>query len=232
MAMNTFLNLVTLVLMALAGGALIATKAGIATSAEEGAKAAIKHLQWPAELGRELQRSRGTERQELRFKSYGKLWAALRPLALYDDEPLDHAAINQLTKSLSDWYFSEQGGLLLTKQSREFYFALQDLLKAIQLARPNWQAARSATDSEYAKGLRKMLKDSAEGLEALDYFEAERFDDWPEAAPRLGKKWRQVMTTAGAHWDALEPGARFILLQQAGSKLRTSLVADLESRLR
>jgi hypothetical protein len=84
--LNVILQLVRLLLLGFGGYLLTlfktATEAAVKTSAEEGAKAAIRELQWPAELARELQKSRGMERQELRFKSYGALWRELRPLAI------------------------------------------------------------------------------------------------------------------------------------------------------
>jgi hypothetical protein len=49
-----------------------AAQDAVKTSAEEGAKMAIRELEWPKEFARELQKSRGLERQELRFRSYEK----------------------------------------------------------------------------------------------------------------------------------------------------------------
>jgi hypothetical protein len=80
---------------------------------------------WPVELGQELEKSRGVERQELRFKSYGELWKKLRPLAIYSDKPVNRANFGELTEDLSDWYFSECGGMFLLPHVRDFYFALQ-----------------------------------------------------------------------------------------------------------
>jgi hypothetical protein len=128
--LNAIMNLLILILLALGGSVLMATRAAVKTSAEEAAKAAIRQLQWPAELARELQKTRGIGRQELRFKSYGGLWKELRPLAIYDDDEIDREKVGDLSSKLSTWYFSECGGLLLTPQARDFYFSLQDLLRA------------------------------------------------------------------------------------------------------
>ena len=73
--LNVILQVLTLVLLAVGGYGLrllkTGTEAAVKTSAEEAAKATIQQLKWPGELARELQKTRGVERQELRFKSYG-----------------------------------------------------------------------------------------------------------------------------------------------------------------
>jgi hypothetical protein len=71
---------------------LFLLKTAAKTTAEETAKAVIQQLVWPEELARELQKSRGVERQELRFKSYGALWKELRPLAIYDSTMINEAS--------------------------------------------------------------------------------------------------------------------------------------------
>lgn len=63
--LNAILDIVTLILLALGGYALVLLKAGteaaVKTSAEEAAKATIQQLQWPAELARELQKTRASK---------------------------------------------------------------------------------------------------------------------------------------------------------------------------
>ncbi len=71
--LNTILHLLTLAALAV-GSFLLAT-------VKKGTESA---LLWPGQFARELEKTRGVERQEQRFKSYGKLWMTLRPLALYD----------------------------------------------------------------------------------------------------------------------------------------------------
>jgi hypothetical protein len=232
--LNVILNLLILVLVALWGYVLMATKAAVKTSAEEAAKAAIRELQWPLELARELQKTRGVERQELRFKSYGALWKELRPLAIYDETVINKKTVGELSAKLSDWYFSECGGLLLTPQAREFYFALQDLLRATSRVPGEWSATRSKEpEGAHYRTFRMALeaRDSNEAISVLNYFSEGKFEDWQEKASDLGKKWRKGIIDLAAAWDKLDEGQRFASLQQVGSKLRTSLVTDLESRL-
>ena len=238
--LNTILSVMTVGLLAL-GGYLLklfgsATKTAIDSSAEATVKAIIQQRQWPAELTRELQKTRGVERQELRYKSYGALWATLRPLAIYDESDFDEKKAEALSRELSKWYFSECGGLLLTSQARGFYFALQDLLRIIKSKGPTeWHADRSeASAGEQSDLLHKILKKhrASKASEVLDYFSTDAFDDWQERGRDLGKTWKEGITILAEHWDKLDKKERFVILQQVGSKLRSSLVIDLESRLR
>ena len=99
----------------------------------------------PQSLRGSFKRQGGVERQELRFKSYGALWKELRPLAIYDETIINRKIVSDLSSKLSDWYFSECGGLLLTPQARDFYFALQDLLRATSKFPEDWDTDRSGT---------------------------------------------------------------------------------------
>jgi hypothetical protein len=211
------------------------TDAAIKTTAEEAAKATIRELQWPLELARELEKTRGVERQELRYKSYGALWARLRPLAIYDTKALDKRVVGVLSLELTDWYFSTEGGLLLTPQSRDFYFALQDLLQTITRIPGEWEAVRSADiEGTQEDLLREVLekRQAVEAIAVLDYFKGEMLGDWQSKATQLGKNWGKEIKKVAADWSELDERERFATLQQVGSKLRSALVTDLESRLR
>lgn len=257
---NVILHLLTLALLGV-GSYLLATfrtgtEAVVKTSAEEGVKAAFRALDWANELARELQKSRGLERQELRFRSYGTLWKDLRPLAIYDRTTIDNETARDLLGKLTDWYFSECGGLLLTPQARDFYFALQDLLRVTSSLPAKWNADRSV-DVEGGAGctFRKVLKarfpqeaishkETIEkaisdkkairienGIDVLDYFQIIRAEDWRKQPIELGKTWRRkTIKQLGAIWSELTERERFAVLQQVGSKLRSALVNDLESR--
>ena len=196
--MNAILQVLTLVLLALGGYGLhllkTATEAAVKTSAEETAKATIQQLKWPGELARELQKTRGVERQELRFKSYGALWKELRLLAIYDATVINKKAVGDLSSKLSDWYFSECGGLLLTPQARDFYFALQDLLRATSKFPEDWDANRPE-ETEGAERLifQAVLKArSADGAtSALEYLSTGALEDWHNKAADYAKQWRK-----------------------------------------
>jgi hypothetical protein len=236
---STMVDVLTVVLVG-AGGYLLlllrtGTDAAVRTAAEEAAKATIQQLQWPAELARELQQTRGIERQELRFKSYAALWKQLRPLAIYDPIPINRDAMGELSLKLTEWYFSENGGLLLTPQARDFYFALQDLLRTTSRSPEDWEADRSEESEDTLKRIIRDLLvarkcDGAIG--ALDYFSARAFQDWEEQAAGLGGQWRTGIKDLAAVWATLDGGQRFATIQQVGSVLRTGLSTDLESRVR
>ncbi len=237
--LNMILDILVLLLLGLGGYGLVVIKAGVEaavrTSAEEAAKSALAQLQWPAELARELQKTRGTERQELRFKCYGALWKELRPLAIYDTAVLNKEKVSDLSMRLSDWYFSEYGGLLLTPQARDCYFALQDVLQVVSLLPENWEVERSKEiETNQYHILRTTLahRNAGDALSVLDYFSAGVFEDWPARATELAKLWRQGIKSVAINWSALSKAERFALLQQIGSILRTCLVNDLESRVR
>jgi len=236
---STVMDVLTVVLLGAGGYALVllrtGTDAAVKTAAEEAAKATIQQLQWPAELTRELQKTRGIERQELRFKSYAGLWTELRPLAIYDPTAINRKAMGELSLKLSDWYFSENGGLLLTPQARDFYFALQDLLRATSRSPEDWEADRSEESEDTLRGMIRDLLAATKSdgaLGALDYISARAFQDWEEQAVALGGKWRMGINDLAAVWTRLDGRQRFATIQQAGSVLRTSLSTDLESRVR
>ncbi|MDM0106559.1 hypothetical protein QTH97_16555 [Variovorax sp. J22R24] len=236
---NTILNLLTLGLVGAGGYALYlvkeATSSAVKTAAEEAAKATIEQLQWPMELARELQKARGVERQELRYQSYGTLWGKLRPLAIYDETAVNKATIRALSSELSNWYFSASGGLLLTPQARDFYFALQDLLRITAEFPEDWSVDRAGVvEDDPVVVLRDVLKQTGQ-LQAsgvLDYFSERAFDDWQNQAPQLASNWRTGIRQIAAAWSDLNNEQRFAVLQQTGSMLRTSLATDLDSRLR
>lgn len=236
---TAILQLLTLVLLAVGGFALRLFKTHleetVKASAQEAAKEIAKELYWTKELARELQKTRGIERQELRFKSYGGLWKELRPLAIYDKTVIDKKVINELSAKLSDWYFSECGGLLLTQQARDFYFALQDLLQAISRVPEEWNAVRSEKPQGSQHHIfRSVLqkRNLNDAINVLDYFSEAKFENWQENAKELGKKWRVGIRDIATAWSELDEEQRFASLQQVGSKLRSSLTIDLESRLR
>jgi hypothetical protein len=236
---NTILDLITLGLVGAGGYALYlvkeATSSAVKTAAEEAAKATMEQLQWPLKLARELEKTRGVERQELRYQSYGALWEKLRPLAIYDETPIDKAAVRSLSTELSDWYFSAAGGLLLTRQARDFYFALQDLLRTTADFPEEWSVDRAgAAENDPMSVFKDALKQTGQ-LEAggvVDYYSEGMFDDWQSQAPRLAKNWRAGIRQIAAAWSGLDNAQRFAVLQQTGSMLRTTLAADLDSRLR
>jgi hypothetical protein len=205
------------------------------TGAEEAVKESFRSINWPAELARELQKSRGIERQERRYESYGRLWKRLKPLAIYDDTSITKDEMLKLRPALSNWYFSVFGGLLLTPQAREFYFALQDLLAIVTQTADDWTVRRaihpSSTHRDVFLG---MLNDKglSEPHKVLKYLEPKTAPlDWQDEALGLAVKWREGIKVVAKNWGGFSDEQKFVTLQQVGSVLRTCLTYDVESRL-
>ena len=204
---NIVLNVITLAAVGVVSLFLAlsrtAVQKAVETSAEEGVRTAIKNINWPQELRQELEKSRGVERQELRFKSYGTLWSRLRPLAIYSKEKLDREAMARLSNSLSEWYFSESGGMLLTSHVREFYFALQDLAHGVGRAPDDWQSERSSDDQKgmFESILKRM--DLTDALEVMDRLSQADRADWPVFTTADGRRWRTAAQTLAGRWREL-----------------------------
>jgi hypothetical protein len=173
MELGTMLDLATLAAVSVDGFLLSLARSGlearVKTSAEEGTKLALRNSNWAQELSQELEKVRGTRRQELRFKSYGLLWEKLRPLAIYDTAALNRQSAGELSHALSGWYFSAEGGLMLTSVVREFYFALQDLLRTIAGSK-EWQVERSEADHHAVFRATLDAMNLKDALTTLDYF--------------------------------------------------------------
>ncbi len=230
-AWNVVLNLLTLGLVLIGGWFASAIQSGLKTTADEVARFSVASQTWQARLEQELQQARGTERQELRFTAYGQLWSKMRSLAIYDVRSFGPNDARGLSSELSDWYFSETGGLLLTSTVREFYFALQALLRGIA-EQPGWTAQRSDEDPKAAFErilAERRLADAGAVLHAL---EADATTAWPGTLATAAGGWRRDVSSLVADWTGLEAHGQFAVLQQVSSALRTAMVNDVESRLR
>jgi hypothetical protein len=237
MQLQSISNVLTPILLAVIGFLIVLFRSSIEswvkTSVEGAAQESLARVNWSSELGRELEKTRGVERQELRYQSYGALWTKLRPLAIYDEPQIDKAAAKALAKDLSNWYFSDTGGLLLTPQARDFYFALQDVLRLTTDVSDEWSAERThESEGHQRRAVRELSGNDSATARVLDYFEALDFREWDTRAPALGRSWRDGMRSIARKWSSLDAEQRFAVLQQAGSVLRSSLANDLESRLR
>ena len=231
MDFGTVLDLVTLALVAV--GLLLWRLFG--SAAEQATKAQVDEvmaeLNRASALARELETTRGTERQELRFTSYGALWAEMRPLAIYDVSPVDQTTMGVMSKKLSDWYFSEIGGLMLTSHNRELYFALQDLVSAVADQR-GWDSERTREPKAlFLTVLERRQLTAARAL--VDHLDEVDVSSWPSAdIESLAGAWHDDVETLAEGWPELDGKERFAVLQQVASVLRTGLTNDVESRLR
>jgi len=231
-----------LILLAVAAAGLLiavgrkAFEAAVVKAAEEGAQVAIRNVNWGHELAHQLEKVRGTQRQELRFKSYACLWKTLRPLAYYETDELNETAARDLSRALTDWYFSEDGGLMLTTPLRNLYFALQDVLHAVANG-GRWDVERIKEPNTPKGVLNNAARERSwtEVSNMLTYLEkpGSVISQWPDGVEPLTLGWRRQMTkTVIAEWLTLKPYERYAVLQQLGSVLRTGMTYDVESRLR
>lgn len=222
---------------AVIGGVLVVgLRTAVTTGVTNAVQTGFDRANWPEKLRQELQQVRGSERQELRFKAYGALWAKQRPLALYDTHGVYPGVVRKLSRDLSDWYFSDAGGLLLTGAVRDFYFAFQDLLRLVA-AKDDWRAERSTMPAKDI--FVQVLKDEkrSDALATLDYLDGLGKAgtvpaDWPQQAGLHARKWKDDVEELGKAWDRLADTERFAVLQQVSSVLRTAMTNDLESRMR
>ena len=63
-----------------------------------------------------------------RFAAYGALWSRMNELAIYCEVPFDEKVAQCVRDKLTTWYFSADGGMLLSATARDFYFGLQEIL--------------------------------------------------------------------------------------------------------
>lgn len=230
MDLGAVLNLILLALIAI--GALLWRLFGSAADRAVTGQVdeLITELNRASALARELEKARATERQELRFTSYGTLWAKLRPLAIYDDSRVDGTSMGKLSKDLSDWYFSEKGGLMLTSHNRDLYFAVQDLVSSVA-DQQGWEGERLREPRPvFLAVLERQGLRSARAL--VDHLETVDVSTWPGDVGTLTSGWHEDVQKLAAEWPALDEQERFAVLQQVASVLRTSLTFDVESRLR
>ncbi|HEX6702006.1 MAG TPA: hypothetical protein VF101_14865 [Gaiellaceae bacterium] len=183
-------------------------------------------------LARELEQTRGTERQELRFTSYGMLWAEMRPLAIYDDAPINTQTMKDMSKKLSDWYFSANGGLMLSSHNRDLYFAFQDLVSRVAEEEHAWEAERTREPKgTFDAALKRIGLERARAF--IGYLDEATPQSWPpDGLEERARLWREDVGNLATRWPELDKRERFAVLQQAASTLRTGLTKDVESRLR
>jgi hypothetical protein len=175
--------------------------------------------------------SRAGERQQARFSSYGALWEILKPLAIYSNEEIGRHQTQDLSKRLTEWYFSKEGGMFMTPHVREVYFALQNLLHVTGNMAPDWRAERY--NGELLKQLQRLLENRGQ-YAATQFREVMTRDDlsnWPFIKPNDCKEWGRGVAALADDWQNLNERERFVVLQQVGSVLRSALANDVQSRL-
>ena len=183
-----------------------------------------------ARLRTDLQQEVTRDLLNNRLAAYDDLWSKMRGLALYDEDPISASKVRDLSSQLSGWYFGKHGGLFLTVRTREFYFALQDVLRVAGHL-PEWECALRPT------GTREIFEALVAKLTKRHRIAGFRLAQlaYPESLhPRV---WRDLCKLVSAHLRALAsdkespPGDEvFSIIQQVSSVLRTNLAEGLQSR--
>jgi len=166
-----------------------------------------------------------------RVAAYQSLWSMMRPLAIYSGEKFDSKLAGELYEELSGWYFSETGGLFLTKTSREFYFTLQKYLKTITNL-DGWECANRPENPKkvFTDFLMKLSDDSSDIKHVIAHLKQ------PEIINL--KKWRssyniiiKEINLLVGKLDVHAGDIIFASAQQFSSILRTNLTHEVRSRI-
>jgi hypothetical protein len=123
----------------------------------------------------------------------------------------------------------------MTSHVRDFYFALQDLVRSVGNAPDDWQCQRIFDDGRsMLQGFQSILRgmNLENALEVTEKLDNVSLEDWPTITLEDGRRWRTDVNTLGSRWSELDEREKFVVLQQVGSVLRTMLAHDVESRLR
>jgi hypothetical protein len=71
------------------------------------------------------------ELRQNRLVAYQALWKRLKPLARYSRErPVTYQIVKDTSEGMRDWYF-DTGGIFLSRESREPYFAMKKAMQEI-----------------------------------------------------------------------------------------------------
>jgi hypothetical protein len=168
-----------------------------------------------------------------RFEAYGDLWSRMHDTAIYTTTGFSPTEATDLLKKLSEWYFSATGGILLTTRARDFYFSLQDLVRAVG-GLSDWKCDQRPSQPRmvFARLLRDLdLKDQqlVEQVDLVLQGQAELLDS---------AKWRLVCGSIADKLVSLVNSSNeeageviYAAIQQVASVLRTNLAYELRSRL-
>lgn len=184
-----------------------------------------------AKLRTDLQQQLTRDLLNKRFGAYDELWSRLRTLAAYTDELLSSETVRGLLKTLSDWYFSTNGGLFLTVRTRDFYFSLQDLLR-VAAGIASWKCERRPDQPH--ETFRLLVRDLL-AEQTIANFQLADLEHPESLDPRV---WRNLCRAIGSRHESMAHGndpklgdTVFVVLQQVSSFLRSNLADGLHSRL-
>jgi hypothetical protein len=182
-----------------------------------------------ARIWLDVARQRSSDLLSRRFTAYGLLWSQMNELAIYSSIPFDEKVAQSVRDRLSAWYFSADGGMLLSATARDFYFGLQRVLRKFSDA-----AIRALPrDNEPQVEFRKLLNSHSSMSPRCV---AAHNDDRPERMP--GASWLRLCEVLAD--DVLSELTKnplrgselaFCVAQQVSSALRSRLAFEVQSRL-
>lgn len=183
---------------------------------------------------------------ERRFVAYGKLWSRMKLIAIYGDGKLEPGDVSKLRQTLANWYFSEHGGLFLTKRARTFYFALQNMLaKTSRLAEWTCLIRPDEPEKVFRTVLQHVLEPkegAGSGVTASRRAEVDRritglLRRLEDPDPATEREWSDCCELVADYLRVLAEGkneqageAIFAAIQQVSSVLRTVLASDVRGR--
>jgi TIR domain len=83
-----------------------------------------------------------------RITAYRKLWSLTKLLPKWPrSEKVNYERLRKLSASLRDWYFTDGGGMFLSRSAHTAYAALQDSLTAILVEKPSGRITNEHYDA-------------------------------------------------------------------------------------
>jgi hypothetical protein len=125
--------------------------------------------------------------------------------------------------------------MFLLSHTGTFYFALQVFARTVSIGE-DWSCQRYLGYYNKYKETFKQLLDRLQLKQANEVMIKLAPDtvpiSWPEGADQLANGWKTDVGKLAEDWGNLSMEERIATIQQIGSKLRKSMVYDIESRLR
>lgn len=82
-----------------------------------------------ARLANSYRRQLDLKTSERRIQAYAALWAMLRVASPSRPEPMSEAERNDLFEQVTDWYYTDGNGMLLTDKTRQLYLKAKENLR-------------------------------------------------------------------------------------------------------
>jgi hypothetical protein len=182
-----------------------------------------------ARLRLDVARQRSSDLLSRRFTAYGSLWSQMNELAIYSATPFDERVAQSLGERLSAWYFSAEGGMLLSATARDFYFGLQHVLRKLSDVAIKPLPRKPEPQVEFREMLKSHSALSPSCVAAHNQGRPERMrgDHWLRLCDALADDVLSELTKNPIRGSELA----FCVAQQVSSVLRSRLAFEVQSRL-